>query len=98
MFKNKVYILIYLSIILPVLLSAAPLDKYYIPQQSSGYQAQTAEPDVETEFRNKVGSLSLEERKKLKESFQQKMDNAAQNKNFDKAAYYQRLINILNSF
>jgi len=98
MFKNKVYSLIYLSIMLPVLLSAAPLDKYYVPQQSSGYTAQTAEPDLEAEFRNNVGSLSPEEREKLKESFQQKMDNAANNKNFDAAAYYQRLINILNSF
>ena len=98
MFKNKIYIVIYLSIVVPMLLSAAPLDKYYIPQQSSGYTAQTAEPDIETEFRNKVSSLSPEERNILKKSFRQKMDNAAKNKNFDAAAYYQRLINVLNSF
>jgi hypothetical protein len=98
MFKNTIYIMIYLSILVPVLLSAAPLDKYYIPQQLSDYTAQAVEPDIETEFRNKVGSLSPKEREILKESFQQKMDNAAKNKNFDAAAYYQRLINILNSF
>ncbi len=29
--KNKVYILIYLSMMLPVFLAAAPIDKYYVP-------------------------------------------------------------------
>jgi len=98
MFKNKIYTVIYLSILVPVLLSAAPLDKYYIPQQSSGYTTQTTEPNVDDEFRNKVGSLSSEEREILKKSFQQKMNNAANNQNFDAAAYYKRLIDILNSF
>lgn len=98
MFKNKVYILIYLSIMLSVLLSAAPLDKYYIPQQSKGMFVEKTEPDIYTDFRNKVAVLSPEDRIKLKESFEQKRDNAAKNKNFDAAAYYQRLIDILNSF
>ncbi len=31
MYKAKVYILIYLSMMLPVFLSAAPIDKYYVP-------------------------------------------------------------------
>ena len=29
--KTNVYILIYLSIMLPIFLSAAPIDKYYVP-------------------------------------------------------------------
>ncbi len=95
MYKKKIYVFIYLSIMLSVLLSAAPLDKYYIPQQSTGYTAQTAEPNIETEFKKNIANLSPEEREKLKESFQQKMDNAANNKNFDAASYYQRLIDIL---
>jgi len=98
MLKNKINMLVYSSIVLSVCLSAAPLDKYYIPQQSAGYTTQTAKPNIESEFRNKVANLSPGERKKLKESFQQKRDNAANNKNFEAAAYYQRLINILNSF
>ena len=98
MLKGKIHILVCSSIVLSVSLSAAPLDKYYIPPQLSGYTAQTVKPDIDTAFRNKVSSLSLEEREKLKKSFQQKMDTAAKNKNFDAAAYYQRLINVLNSF
>ena len=98
MFKNKVYIFIYLSMILPVFLSAAPLDKYNIPPQLSGNTVQTAKPDVDTEFRNKVAGLTPKERAQLKKSFQQKRDTASNNKNFDAATYYQRLINILNSF
>ena len=112
MYKKKIYVVIYLSMILPVLLSAAPIDKYYVPpiqfqQQASQQQmpsmkqvpstkTQMGESAVYAEFRKKVKNLSPEERKKLKESFQQKMDNAAENKNYDEAAYYQRLINILN--
>lgn len=96
--KTKIYILIYVSMMLPIFLSAAPLDKYYIPPQATGHTAQTTEPDIETQFRNKVSSLSPKEREKIKEAYQQKMDTAANNKNFDEAAYYQRLIDILNSF
>lgn len=99
MFKNKIYIVTYLSILVPVLLSAAPLDKYYVPQQSSGYTAQTSgSEDIYIEFRKKANNLSAQERVELKESFQTRRDNASKNKNFDAAAHYQRLINILNSF
>lgn len=99
MFKNKIYIVIYLSVLVPVLLSSAPLDKYYVPQQSSGYMVQPSESeDIYIEFRKKASSLSPLERGELKESFQTKRDNASKNKNFEAAAHYQRLINILNSF
>ncbi len=97
MYKKKIYVFIYLSIMLSVLLSAAPLDKYYIPQQSSGYTTQTAEPDIYAEFRNKISNMSLEDRNKLKESFEKKRDEAKKINNFDAAKYYQQLIDILNS-
>ncbi|OQX49836.1 MAG: hypothetical protein B5M46_03265 [Epsilonproteobacteria bacterium 4484_20] len=98
MFKNKICILVCLGILLPVFSLAAPLDKYYIPQQASGYTTQKTGPDIDTEFRNTISSLSPEEREKLKGSFREKMDNAAKNKNFDAAAYYQHLLDILNTF
>ena len=104
--KTKVYILIYLSIMLPVFLSAAPIDKYYVPpqqqqvtqQQAPSSRAQTSKQDVYTEFRKKAGKLSPEERGKLKSSFQNKRDTASKNQNSDAARYYQELINILNTF
>ena len=100
MYKTKVYILIFLGMLLPVFLSAAPIDKYYVPQQqqSSSARTQTGEADVYTKFRNKVGKLSSEEREKLKSSFQSKRDTASKNQNSDAATYYQNLINILNRF
>ena len=99
MFKNKMNVVIYLSLLIPFTLSAAPLDKYYIPQQSSGYTAPVSEPeDVYAGFRKKSSSLSPQERDMLKRSFQTKRDTASQNKNFDAAAHYQKLINILKSF
>ena len=103
--KNKVYILIYLSMMLPVFLSAAPIDKYYVPpqqqvthQQASSSKAQTSKQDTYTKFRNKAGKLSPKERGELKSSFQNKRDIASKNQNFDAAKYYQELINILNTF
>ena len=98
MLKNKIHILVCSSIVLSVFLSAAPLDKYYIPPQSTGYTAQTTAPNIETEFRNKVSRLSPEERANIKQAYQQKMNTAVKNKDFNAAAYYQRLIDILNSF
>jgi len=98
MLRDKINILVCSSLVLSVCLSAAPLDKYYIPPQPAGYTTQTAKPNIDNEFRNKVAGLSPEEREKLKESFRQKRDNASNSKNFNAAAYYQHLIDILNSF
>ncbi len=104
--KAKVYIFIYLSMMLPVFLLAAPIDKYYVPpiqfqQQASQQQipnarAQTGESAVYDEFRKKVKNLSQEEIGKLKSSFTNKMKTASDNGKFDEAKYYQELINILN--
>ena len=98
MLKNKINILICSNIVLSIYLSAAPLDKYYIPKQSSGYTIEKTEPDIEKEFRNSVSSLSSEEREQLKKSLKLKMKNAVTNRNFKAAAYYQQLLNILNTF
>ena len=90
--KTKVYILtcVSVSIMLPVFLSAAPIDKYYVPpvefkkqapqqqmppwpqqipsqQQAPSSRAQTGGSDVDTDFRNKVSSLSDAQKKELKE-------------------------------
>ena len=98
MSKNKINILVCTSILFSVYSAAAPLNKYYIPQQSASYTTQTTKPNIEKEFRSKVANLSPKERKELEESFQKKMNNAVKNKNFEAAEYYQRLIAILNSF
>ena len=104
MFKNKVYIFIYLSMMLPVFLSAAPIDKYYVPpvqqyapqQQAPNYKKSIDASNIYSDFERKVSSLSPIQKRELKESFQKKMDNAANNKNYEAAAYYQQLINILD--
>ena len=103
--KAKVYILIYLGMMLPIFLSAAPIDKYYVPpqqqvthQQAPISRAQTNKQNVYTEFRSKAGKLSPEERGQLKSSFQNKRDIASKNQNFDAAKYYQELIKILDEF
>ena len=94
--KTKVYILIYLSMMLPVLLSAAPIDKYYVPQQQQqapSYTVQTGQSSAHHDFKKKVNRLSDTQKKELKDSLEKKRDNAA---NADMKNYYQGLINILN--
>lgn len=94
--KAKVYILIYLGMMLPVLLSAAPIDKYYVPQQQQqapSYTTQTVKPEVYTDFRKKVSTLSDVQKRELKDSLEKQKNNAA---NADVKKYYQDLINILN--
>ncbi len=95
MYKVKVYILIYLSMMLPVLLSAAPIDKYYVPQQQQvpSHTVQTGQSNTHHDFKKKVNRLSDTQKKELKDSLEKKRDNAA---NADVKNYYQDLINILN--
>lgn len=82
MFKNKVYILIYVSIVLPVLLSAAPLDKYYVPQQSSGYTAPKAavSESVYDDFRDQIRNYSKAKKEKMKKYYRKKRDEALREK------------------
>ena len=93
--KAKVYILIYLSMMLPVLLSAAPIDKYYVPQQQQQaprHTVQTGGSNDYTDFRNKVSRLSDIQKSELKDSLEKEMNNATK---ADVKKYYQDLINIL---
>ncbi len=112
MYRVKIYSLIYLGMVLPLFLSAAPIDKYYVPpiqfqqqilqqqmplqQQVPSTRAQIDEAAVYADFRSKVSKLSEKEREVLKSSFTNKMNSASNNKNFDEAKYYQKLIDILN--
>lgn len=93
--KAKVYILSCVSMMLPVFLAAAPIDKYYVPQQQQApsYTTQTVKPDVYTSFRKKVSTLSDVQKRELKDSLEKQKNNAA---NADVKKYYQDLINILN--
>jgi len=95
--KTKIYILIYLSMMLPVFLAASPIDKYYVPpqqqQQAPIYTTQTVKPDVYADFKKKVSRLSDDQKRELKNSLEKQKNNAA---NDDIKKYYQDLINILN--
>ncbi len=96
MYKAKVYILIYLGMMLPVLLSAAPIDKYYVPQQqqqSPSYTAPASASSAHDDFKKKVSQLSDDQKRELKNSLEKERDNAT---TADVKKYYQDLINILN--
>ena len=107
MYKARIYIFIYLSIVLSVFLSAGALERYTIPQQqqsgiykSKSYSVQpksAVDSSTYTEFENKVKSLLPTEREKLKEYYRKKLKEAVRNRNFDAASHYERLIGILSS-
>ena len=100
MSKNKVYILIYLSIILPVLLSAGALDRYTIPQQHPERTVQpksTVNESVYIDFRNQTRNYSRAKREEMKEYYRKKLKEAVRERNFDAASHYERLIGILNT-
>lgn len=83
--KNKVYILIYLSMLLPVLLLTEVL---------AGYTSHVSE-DAYIEFRTKTSNYSAETKAKLKTHYRYKMEEAIREKNFDAALHYQRLIEFI---
>ncbi len=97
--KAKIYILIYLSMMLPVLLSAAALNKYTAPAQStSSVQAkEIVNESVYTDFRQKVRNYSPEKKEKMKTYYRKKLKDAIRMKNMDAASHYERLLGILNS-
>ena len=81
---------------LPVLLSAAPIDKYYVPQQQQqapSYTAPAATSSAHNDFKKKISRLSDVQKRELKDSLEKKRDTAA---NANQRNYYQDLINILN--
>lgn len=103
MYKKKIYVFIYLSIMLPVLLLAGALERYTVPQQQSGKRAQPdtivhpgyVSEEVYTEFEEKISGLSSKDKKELKEYYSNKRDNAVKENNMQAANHYIRLINIL---
>ena len=105
MLKDKIHILICSSIVLSVSLSAAPLDKYYVPQGTPTYpqhptypqsSAPTVRPSVYSDFEKSIENLASSDIKNLIVKFSKERDQAAKNKNIDDFAYYQNLIDILN--
>lgn len=96
MYKSGVYLIIYLSIVISA--HSGALERYTAPQQQSEYTKQTTESSIYDKFRNRVSGLSPEERNKIQEAFREKMQNAAHNHNYEEAAYFKNLIDILNSF
>jgi hypothetical protein len=100
MSKVNSYLTIVSILSISTVLSAAPLDKYSVPQSSSAYVSPanpSVKSDVYTEFREKVLGLSSEEKNELKTFYQKKLAEAVNKKDFDAAAYYQKLIEILGS-
>ena len=99
MYKAKVYILIYLSMMLPVFLSAAALNKYTAPAQSAS-SVQTKEVVSESiyiDFRQQVRGYSHEKKEKMKMYYRKKLKDAKRMKNLDAVSHYERLLGILNS-
>ena len=98
MYKTKVYILIFLGMMLPVLLSAAALNKYAAPAQSaSSVQTKTVNERIYTDFRQQVRGYSPEKKEKMRTYYRKKLKDAIRMKNLDAASHYERLLGILNS-
>lgn len=101
--KVRIYIVIYLSMMSPVFLSAVALERYAVPQQQSGKKAPPdtsvhpgyVSEEVYIEFEKKISGLSLEDKKELKKYYSNKRDIAVQENNIQAANHYIRLINIL---
>ena len=101
MFKNKVYILIYLSIVLPTFVWGAALERYTVPEQKkSGYTTppKTAVSEsVYDDFRNQIRNYSQAEKERMIRYYLRKKNEASEERKFDAKAHYERLIGILNS-
>jgi len=96
--KAKVYILIYLSMMLPVFLSAAALNKYTAPAQSSSVQSKvTVNKSIYVDFREQVRNYSPEKKEKMKMYYRKKLKDAIRMRNLDAASHYEQLLGILNS-
>ncbi len=89
----------YLFFMIPVFLFSGALERYTIPQQSerSATNRMSVEERVYIKFKNTIQNYTPEQKAKLTQYFQEKMAQAIRQKQFDAAAYYERLINILNS-
>jgi len=102
MYKNKVYVLIYLSMVLPVLLSAGALERYTVPKKQmprhKGYSVQpktTVSESMYIAFKKEVLKSSIAEKKEMIKYYIKKMEEAVREKNFDAAIHYGKLIGIL---
>ncbi|RLA70830.1 MAG: hypothetical protein DRG09_02135 [Epsilonproteobacteria bacterium] len=98
MFKIKIYTVIYLSILVPVLLSAAALNKYTAPIQSvsSTQSKKTVNESVYVDFQQQVHDYSPKKKEKMKTYYRKKLKDAIRIKNLDAATHYERLLGILN--
>lgn len=101
MYRKIPHILIYLSLVAPVVLSAGALERYHVPQQKSDPSTQSGTRSVNEEvyarFRDKVNGYSPAKKEKLREQYRNKMKQAIREKNIEAASHYERLIEILNS-
>jgi len=101
MYKSGVSVFLYLSIAVPVFLSAGALERYSVPQQQSqqdkAARSSYISEDVYFNFKNKIRDYSAPQKEKLKAYYHTKMKEAVREKKFDEASYYERLIDILNS-
>ena len=84
--KNRVYILIYLSMLLPVLLLTEVL------ASSTSHVSD----DVYIEFRTKTNNYSAAQIAELKTYYHYKTKEAIRERNIHAASHYQRLIDIIN--
>lgn len=103
MYRNIISVLIYLSMMLPIISLAAALNKYAVPQQESGFQLDRNErpgyvgEDVYKKFMDKIRDYSQEKKDKLVNHFRGQIKKAKKVENTEAVAYYQRLIGILST-
>lgn len=100
MYKNKIYVLICLSMLAPILSLGGALDRYTVPQQKSGHAIQTpgtVSESVYIDFMKETSNYSRAKKEEMKAYYHKKLKEAVREKNFEAAMHYERLIGILNS-
>jgi len=102
--------MMYLNVVLSISAIGGALDKYALPQQMMAPSVQqtapvqvvtpsiTVSPDIFTQFEEKIKTLSPEERREVKKIYQEKLGDSVKKKEFERAGYYQKLLDILNKY
>ena len=98
---KRLYLICSIALV-PVAVSATHVDNYPAVQK---LHTDTSKPkqaddgmDIYAEFKKIVSDLSPEDRAKLKKIYIKKIESASEANNFEEAAYYSRLYDILDSF
>jgi hypothetical protein len=103
--KSIVCFLICFSIAQPVIVSAAALERYSVPQPVPRDRVQTdmktrsgyVDRQVYEQFKSEIQGYDQEKKKELERQFRAQARQAVREGNKDALLHYQRLIDILNT-